>query len=95
MDTTGTFDVYNVLSQHKMLTCMNKHYSVSDYKHLVYKNLDPNYYMISTGISDNDFENYKKLSNTPIVIGFVLMLPMVIKPILLPFVNVLEKPSRQ
>ena len=69
MDTTGTFDVYNVLSQHKMLTCMNKHYSVSDYKTFGLENLDPNYYMISTGISDNDFENYKKLSNTPIVIG--------------------------
>ena len=70
MDTTGTFEVYDVLSKHKIITCMNKFYTLDDYKQ---KNnvvcdidgefdadnssLDPNYFMVSTGISDNDFDN--------------------------------------
>ena len=28
MDTTGTFEVYDVLSKHKMITCLSKFYSV-------------------------------------------------------------------
>ena len=57
MDTTGTFKVYKVLSQQKIITAMNKHYSVQDY--LQFKennNLDPNYFMVSTGIMQRDFE---------------------------------------
>lgn len=61
MDTTGTFDVYNVLSQHKMLTSMNKHYTISDYETFGLENLDPDYYMISTGISNNDFEKLQQI----------------------------------
>ena len=56
MDTTGTFDVYTVLSEHNMLTCMNKHYTVDDYKTFGVDNLDPDYYIVSTGISDSDFD---------------------------------------
>ena len=32
MDTTGTFNVYDILSKHKMLTCLNKFYTVEDFK---------------------------------------------------------------
>ena len=31
MDTTGTFGVYKVLSNNKMITAMNKFYTVDDY----------------------------------------------------------------
>lgn len=54
MDTIGTFKVYEVLSQHKMLTAMNKFYTVDDYLTTDVK-LDPDYFMVSTGISDADF----------------------------------------
>lgn len=59
MDTTGTFEVYKVLSKYKMLTAMNKFYKLQDYiaakeEGLV---LDPNYFMVSTGISNEDYEN--------------------------------------
>ena len=30
MDTTGTFEVYDVLSKHKMITCLSKFYSLKD-----------------------------------------------------------------
>jgi len=59
MDTTGTFEVYNVLSKYKMLTAMNKFYRLTDYQEAKEKGLElnPEYFMVSTGISDNDFAN--------------------------------------
>ena len=57
MDTTGTFGVYEVLSKHKIITAMNKHYSLQDFEEYSKSNkLDPNYFMVSTGISNRDFE---------------------------------------
>lgn len=51
MDTTGTFGVYEKLSQHKIITCFNKFYKYNDYLEYMKKNaLDPEYFMISTGI---------------------------------------------
>ena len=50
MDTTGTFDMYNELQKHKVITCLHKHYKVEDYP----LDLDPNYYAISTGTSVAD-----------------------------------------
>ena len=64
MDTTGTFDVYDVLSNHKLLTCMNKHYTVDDYQTYQESNkkpLDPNYFMVSTGISEDDFQKLQDI----------------------------------
>ena len=54
MDTTGTFNVYDVLSKHKMVTCLNKFYTVEDFKAREKEGrpLDPEYFMISTGISE-------------------------------------------
>ena len=66
--TTGTFDVYNTLMQYKILTALHKFYTAEDY--LEYKAqceaskgskepkvFDPNYFMVTTGISDADFES--------------------------------------
>jgi len=63
MDTTGTFEVYNVLKNYKMLTAMNKFYTLNDYKEAREKGflLDPEYFMVSTGISDNDFNNLTEI----------------------------------
>jgi GMP reductase len=58
MDTTGTFSVYNVLSKHKIITALHKFYTLEDYKD---KELNPDYFMVSTGISDTDFENLKTI----------------------------------
>tara|TARA_Y100000768_G_scaffold345396_1_gene292302 strand:+ start:5894 stop:6964 length:1071 start_codon:yes stop_codon:yes gene_type:complete len=60
MTTTGTFDVYNVLYKHNMITVFNKFYKLNDYLNFK-KNFDidlnPELFMISTGISDNDYNN--------------------------------------
>ena len=57
MDTTGTFGVYEVLSKHKIITAMNKHYCLQDFIDYNKNNtLDPDYFMVSSGISNRDFE---------------------------------------
>lgn len=58
MDTTGTFEVYDVLSKHRMITCFNKFYTTKDFKdRLATATLDPDYFMISTGISESGINN--------------------------------------
>ena len=56
MDTTGTFEVCAVLQKYKMVTALNKFYTISDYKANNIQ-LDPEYFMVSTGISDENMEN--------------------------------------
>ena len=54
MDTTGTFEVYDVLSKHKMITCLHKFYMPIDFKNRLQEApLDPDYFMISTGIDES------------------------------------------
>ena len=55
MDTIGTFEMYNILSKYKMITCFHKHYDIEDYP----SNLNRDFYMISTGISNRDFEKLR------------------------------------
>lgn len=58
MDTTGTFDVYQCLSQHKIITALHKFYTVDDYRYFkVHYDVDPNYFMVSTGIGEGSIEH--------------------------------------
>lgn len=63
MDTTGTFEVYHCLKQHKIITALHKFYTLKDYQDCdrAFTGLDPNYFMVSTGISDKDFEKLKQI----------------------------------
>jgi GMP reductase len=60
MDTTGTFEVYKVLSQYKILTAMNKFYTLTDYQNCGLQ-LDPDYFMVSTGITDANYANLNEI----------------------------------
>ena len=54
MDTTGTFEVYKVLSEYNILTILHKFYNLEDYA--THKtDLNPNLFAVSTGISNDDF----------------------------------------
>lgn len=53
MDTTGTFEVCDVLSQYKIVTALHKFYTKEDF--LNKEKLNQNMFMVSTGISDSDF----------------------------------------
>jgi GMP reductase len=60
MTTTGTLDVYKILSKYKILTILHKFHSLNDlfkYNEENIEKLNPNYFGISTGISDNDYNN--------------------------------------
>lgn len=64
MDTVGTFDVYNVLSKYKIITALHKFYTVSDF--ILYQSnnniiLNPNFFMVSTGINESDFIRLKEI----------------------------------
>jgi len=64
MDTTGTFNVYNELKNHKIITALHKFYKLQDYQDFASNNkLDENFFMVSSGISDSDFENLKEILN--------------------------------
>ena len=53
MDTTGTFQVYQTLKKYKIITATHKFYTLDDYKvELNDHGLDPDYFMVSTGIGD-------------------------------------------
>ena len=63
MDTTGTFNVYNVLRKYKMLTALNKFYTIQDYMDAVNSGieLDTEYFMVTTGITEANFTNLKEI----------------------------------
>ena len=57
MDTTGTFEVYEALSKHNIITALHKHYNINEI--IDYYNshsMDPDLFMISTGIMDGAIE---------------------------------------
>lgn len=60
MDTTGTLEVAKVLEKNNMLTALNKFYDVEDLLAPEAPKIHQEMFMISTGISENDF---KKLCN--------------------------------
>ena len=64
MTTIGTFDVYKVLSRYKIITAFHKFYKLQDFRNFIETNnnndetlLNPEYFMVSTGISNQDYEN--------------------------------------
>lgn len=64
MDTTGRFEVYEVLSMYRMLTCLSKFYSLDDYKAYYEKRgkpLDPDLFMVTVGIREGEFERMSKI----------------------------------
>ena len=59
MDTVGTYEVYKVLSQHKMITCFHKFYTTDDYLKM---DLNPDYFCITIGL--NEIEKLQEICNT-------------------------------
>lgn len=62
MDTTGTFEVYNVLRKHKIITATHKFYSAEDFKQAHQKyGLDEDYFMVSTGMGNTALVRLKEI----------------------------------
>jgi len=67
MDTIGTYEVYQVLSQYKIITAFHKFYTVDDFRSMI---LDKDFFMISTGIGSSDLTRLK-LILTAIDVKFI------------------------
>ena len=62
MDTTGTIEIALEMQKHKMLTCLHKYYTCDDLtKAILDKNLDRNYFAVSTGIREDDLARLDKI----------------------------------
>ena len=64
MDTVGTFDVYKTLSKFKIITALHKFYTVADFISYQSDNnivLNPDLFMVSTGIQETDFTRLKEI----------------------------------
>ena len=62
MDTTGTFQMYQVLKKHKIVTATHKFYNELDYLEALNEGgLDPDYFMVSTGIGPGSLERLEKI----------------------------------
>ena len=57
MDTTGTFEIYDTLSSHNIITALHKFYSIDQLlTECTKRTMDPDLFMISTGINDGALE---------------------------------------
>ena len=62
MDTTGTFQIYHTLKKYKIITATHKFYTLDDYRtEMIDHGLDPDYFMVSTGIGDTAIERLEKI----------------------------------
>ena len=62
MDTTGTFEIYHTLKKYKIITATHKFYTLDDYRlELNGHGLDPDYFMISTGIGENALKRLEEI----------------------------------
>ncbi len=59
MDTTGTYEVYNVLKKHQIITALHKFYTPDDYRK--WQDIDTNYFMVSTGIGENALQYLQEI----------------------------------
>jgi GMP reductase len=59
MDTTGTFDVANVLEQNKMFTCLHKHYDLEELYSYFFTPRE--YTAYSMGITETDLHKWETL----------------------------------
>lgn len=64
MDTIGTFEVAEVLAEHRMLCAIHKHYSLADWQAFIDGQDNEDIFeriMVSTGVADEDFNRLSEI----------------------------------
>lgn len=61
MDTTGTFEMAEALSEIKMITMLHKHYTIEELAEFLPRFNQPDYICYSLGIREEDFTKLEKL----------------------------------
>ena len=59
MDGVGTFGIHSALAEHKLFTCLVKHYDHTDWENQ--NTFNPNYLAISTGTGQADWERCQEI----------------------------------
>tara|TARA_B100001750_G_C15518422_1_gene609308 strand:- start:3030 stop:4076 length:1047 start_codon:yes stop_codon:yes gene_type:complete len=72
MDTTGTFETAEVLSQMQVLTALHKFYSIDDWENKS-KTVDYNYTILTIGSKENEIENAQKILSKYQEINFICL----------------------
>lgn len=70
MDGVGTLEMADALYTHRLFTCLTKDYNESDLSDLTGK-IGGNYFAVSTGTSDQDFNRLKRIVNAYPEIHFI------------------------
>jgi GMP reductase len=75
MDTTGTFEMAEELSKHKIITCLHKHYTLDDWTNFLKDKNDfiYDYITLSIGTNTNDYNNMKSILNKFDKIKFIMI----------------------
>ena len=60
MDTTGTFEIAGELQKDKLLTCLQKFYSVREIKKAIKEGMDPYHIAITSGSTEESMELLKR-----------------------------------
>ena len=64
MDTVGTFETYDVLKNHNIITAFHKFYTLNDYnERITNHDLNPDLYMVSSGSSDTEIAKSLEICN--------------------------------
>eukprot|EP00045_Choanoeca_perplexa_P001665 m.21122 g.21122 ORF g.21122 m.21122 type:complete len:209 (-) comp11099_c0_seq1:645-1271(-) len=71
MDTTGTFETANVLSQHGLITAASKHYTAADWEGQPDNIIQS--MAVSSGITDRDFANLQAVLAARLTIPFICL----------------------
>ena len=70
MDGVGTFEMADALYEHRMFTCLVKSYAEDQFENVV-SNIGGNYFAVSTGTSDSDFQRLTRILNSYTEIHFI------------------------
>ena len=73
MDTVGTFELAKAIAEFKLLTAIHKHYSLEEWGQFLDRQDDTIYerIMVSTGTSENDFEQLVKVITAHPKLAFI------------------------
>lgn len=72
MDTTGTFEVAEVLAKNHMMTALHKHYTLEDWKHEREK-FNKEYMAVSIGTKDEDYDKFLKIQSLGIEVKYLVI----------------------
>jgi GMP reductase len=70
MDGVGTLKMTQVLAKHNLFTCLVKSYDEDDVLDLV-NSADTNYFAVSTGTGDHDFQKLQRILNSASEVDFI------------------------